>query len=212
MPSWLDLYGPLIVQAAGNEVPLAMLLGHVQLESGGKPHDVTKLDERGLFQIHPGTSKEMGFDHGRMFEPAYNIWAGIEMFRRMADRMQRDFPQLFPARGDLFWRMVRFEFAIGSGATRQILRTMLGQGIVPRSWPEFTAYLERNRDALFRLVKHDPVKWANSVNRVFETGQRLLAGGLAVGGSVLLIALLAAAGALVLWTRRTRSPPGQAGF
>ena len=121
MAAWVSLYAPIVAKLAGSDVPLAMLLGHIQVESGGRPDDHTSLDERGLMQIHPGTSKQMGFDHNRMFEPAYSIWAGVEMFRRMADRLQKDFPSLFPVRSEFFWRMVRFEFAIGSGASRQIL-------------------------------------------------------------------------------------------
>lgn len=193
MPPWVNLYAPIIAKvASGSDIPLAMLLGHVQSESGGRPNDKTKLDERGLFQIHPGTSKEMGFDHSRMFDPNYNIWAGIEMFKRMADKLQREYRQLFPIRNDFFWRVVRFEFSIGSGAARQILRTMAAEKFQPRSWEQFAAYLTTNRKRLLSLTKHDPVKWAGMVDRVFATGQKLIKGGVVVGGGA--FALLCVAG------------------
>lgn len=196
MASWVNLYAPIIAKvASGSDIPLAMLLGHVQHESGGRPNDRTKLDERGLFQIHPGTSKEMGFDHSRMFDPSYNIWAGVEMFKRMADKLQREYRLLFPSRTDFFWRVVRFEFSIGSGAVRQILRAMAAEHVQPRSWKQFEAYLTANRKRLLSLTKHDPVKWAGMVDRVFATGEKLVKGGVVVGGGAL--ALLCLAGALL---------------
>jgi len=203
--TWVERYGPLIAKAAGQDVPLAMLLGHVKLESGGRPETRTHLDERGLFQIHPGTSKSMGFDHNRMFDPQYNIQAGVEMFRRMVDRLEKHFPSWFPRRRDeMFWRFVRFEFAIGSGAARQILRRFEAiTGRPARSWDEFVSFVEARRDELLKLVKHDPVKWAHAVNRVFATGAQLVGGAvgaIAGGGLAVLIALGIGAVAL-LWIR-----------
>jgi membrane-bound lytic murein transglycosylase MltF len=192
MTAWVSLYAPVIAKvASGSDIPLAMLLGHVQHESGGRPNDRTKLDERGLFQIHPGTSKEMGFDHARMFDPNYNIWAGVEMFKRMADKLQREYRQLFPSRNDFFWHVVRFEFSIGSGAVRQILRTMAAEHFQPRSWAQFESYLTANRQRLLSLTKHDPVKWAGMVDRVFATGEKLVKGGVVVGGGAFAILCLA---------------------
>jgi hypothetical protein len=206
-PAWVSLYGPIIARLAGSDIPLALLLGHVQHESAGNPKDRTKLDERGLFQIHPGTSKEMGFDHSRMFEPFYNIEKGIEMYRRMADRLQRDYPTLFPARSDLFWRVVRFEFSIGSGAVRKILRDMIEKATTPRSWSQFEGYLKANQKRLFKLTKHDPVRWAAMVNRVFVTGARLAEGGSLVvaGGGVLALGLLVAV-AVILFSHSANQP------
>jgi hypothetical protein len=192
MPAWVNLYAPIIAKvASGSDVPLAMLLGHVQHESGGRPTDRTKLDERGLFQIHPGTSKDMGFDHAKLFDPHYNIWAGVEMFRRMADKLQREYRQLFPTRDDFFWHVVRFEFSIGSGALRKILRAMAADNVRPRSWAQFESYLTTNRQRLLSLTKHDPVKWAGMVNRVFTTGQKLLKGGGVVGSGAFVILCVA---------------------
>ena len=192
------MYRPALERLAGHDVPLVMLLGHIQRESGGRPNERTKLDERGLMQIHPETSRQMGFDHNRMFDPLYSMWAGVEMFRRMADRLQREFPSWFPVRNDFFWRVVRFEFAIGSGATRQIIRRMQAERSEPRTWAQFTAYLTKNRAALLQLTKHDPAKWAASVDQVFETGERLLHVGVAVavGSGAVLLGVMAA---VALW-------------
>jgi hypothetical protein len=196
-------YGAIIAKAAGTDVPLALLLGHVQHESGGNPNDRTKLDERGLFQVHPGTSKQYGYDHNRLFDADYNIWAGVDMYKRMAARLQKDYPALFPRRDDYFWHVVRFEFSIGSGALRKILRDMASTRFSPRSWPEFESYLRTNRNRLLHLTKHDPVKWSAMVNRVFETGERLARGQIVVvaGGGILTLGILVAV-ALLLWSRR----------
>ena len=194
--SWVALYRPTLERLAGRDVPLAMLLGHIQRESGGRPTERTKLDERGLMQIHPETSKQMGFDHNRMFDPLYSMWAGVEMFRRMADRLQKEFPSWFPVRNEFFWRAVRFEFAVGSGATRQIMRRMEVERFRPRTWAQFSAYLTKNRAALTHLTRHDPVKWATSVDKVFETGERLLRVGVAVGGGAIVLGVMAA---VALW-------------
>lgn len=201
--SWLALYRPALERMAGRDVPLAMLLGHIQRESGGRPTDRTKLDERGLMQIHPETSKQMGFDHNRMFDPLYSMWAGVEMFRRMAERLQKDFPSWFSLRDDFFWHVVRFEFAIGSGATRQIVRRMQSEHVQPRSWPQFKAYLTTNRAALLHLTKHDPVKWAASVDKVFDTGERLLRTGVVVGGGAIVFGVMAA---VALWFYFSHQP------
>jgi len=197
--SWVATYRPVLARLAGRDVPLAMLLGHVQRESGGRPNDRTKLDERGLMQIHPETSKQMGFDHSRMFDPLYSLWAGVEMFKRMADRLQEEFPRWFTVRNDFFWHVVRFEFAIGSGALRKILRRMEGEGFQPRAWLQFTAYLTKNRATLTQLTKHDPVKWAASVDKVFETGEHLLRIGVAVGGGALVVGIAAAVTLYLFW-------------
>jgi hypothetical protein len=204
-PAWLKSYGPIIAKLGGSDVPLALLLGHVQHESAGKPTDRTKLDERGLFQIHPGTSKEMGFDHSRMFDPNYNIWAGVEMYKRMAARLQKEYRALFSTRNDFFWHVIRFEFSIGSGAARQILRDMAAKSFRPRSWPEFESYLRTNRSRLLKLTKHDPVKWAEMVTRVFATGEKLAHGKIVVIASsgILTLGLLVAV-AMILVSRRAK--------
>jgi hypothetical protein len=202
MPAWVTLYAPVIAKLAGADVPLAMLLGHVQHESGGNPNDRTKLDERGLFQIHPGTSKEMGYDHNQMFNPNYSIWAGIDMFKRMAARLQREYAALFSSRDDFFWHVVRFEFSIGSGAVRQILRAMQADRLQPRSWAQFRGYLQQNRQRLLHLTKHDPVKWAEMVDRVFITGAKLAHGGVVVASSGFLLIGLAALAAFFLYENK----------
>ena len=202
-PRWLPIYGPVLAQLAGSDIPLSLLLGHVQVESAGNPNTRTKLDERGLMQIHPATSREMGFDHSRMLDPAYSLWAGIEMFRRMADRIAKQYSFLVPAgRDDFFWHMVRFEFAIGSGAFHQIITAMQGDRWLPRTWTEFRAYLTTNRDRLFRLTKHDPTKWASNVDRVFELGAQLARTGAFVAtGAGAVVVLVAAAVGIWLWRR-----------
>jgi hypothetical protein len=202
-PRWLPIYGPLLARLAGSDLPIALLLGHVQVESGGRPGERTKLDERGLMQIHPATSREMGFDHSRMFDPAYSIWAGIEMFRRMADRITKEYSFLFTrGRDDFFWRIVRFEFAIGSGAFRQIVTAMQADRWLPHTWGEFRAYLAASRDRLLHATKHDPIKWATNVDRVFELGEQLARTGayVATGAGVAAVIVAAAVG-IWLWRR-----------
>jgi hypothetical protein len=204
-PRWLPIYGPIVSQLAGSDVPIALLLGHIQIESAGRTDTRTSLDERGLMQIHPATSREMGFDHSKMFDASYSLWAGVEMFRRMADAAQRQYRYLFPAgQDDFFWRMVRFQFAIGSGAFRQIAEEMKRTAFTPGGWTDFVGYLSRNRTALLRLTKHDPMKWASNVDRVFEIGQQLARTGayVAAGAGIALI-LVGATLAVILWKRRT---------
>ena len=54
--------------------------------------------------------------------------------------------------------------------------------------------IRRNRAALLHLTKHDPVKWADMVDRVFAKGAQLLSGGgvAGAGGGALLFGVLAA--------------------
>jgi hypothetical protein len=206
-PRWLPIYGPIVTQLAGSDVPLALLLGHIQVESAGRTDTRTRLDERGIMQIHPATSREMGFDHSKMFDASYSIWAGVEMFRRTADRVQRQYANLFPrGRDEFFWRIVRFDFAIGSGALAQIAGDMRCASFAPASWSEFVGYLGRNRTVLLRLTKHDPVKWASNVDRVFEIGEQLARTGAYVAASAGIgLVLIGATIAIILWKRRSES-------
>jgi hypothetical protein len=42
------------------------------------------------------------------------------------------------------------------------------------------------------LTKHDPVKWAGMVDRVFVTGEKLIKGGVVVGGGAIGLLCVAA--------------------
>ncbi len=152
-------------------VPLGVVVGWIEEESGGRPGESTTLREYGVFQIHPEESKDAGFDHERIrTDPAY----GLECGYRLVDHYRRLASKLTAAAGvdpddtsELNWRYAKFAHSIGAGAAR---RCMLAAGSSCASWGTFTAYCRDNEAALLQRTRHSPTKWAGMVDRVFETG------------------------------------------
>ena len=174
--SWLKKVVPILNRYRGH-IPLDLLLGWIAVESGGRLSVTTRLDERGYFQLHPGESKTLKLNHQRLStDPIYSLQAGIKLIRHYAKLAQR---LGFTAGTNLFWRIVKFLHAMGSGAVPLFLRDMQQHGIQPSSWAVIKNYAASNRQRIRRLFKRrfgkafDPVKWTKNVDKVFIRGQQL---------------------------------------
>jgi hypothetical protein len=166
------------------DIPLDLLLGWIKRESGGR-NDIppTSLDERGYFQLHPGESKTLKVDHERLsVDPDYSLQAGLQLVRYYASRAQ----QLgFTYGSELFWRMVKFLHALGSGAVPLMLQQMRNDGIDPTvaGWEGIKQYAITNRARLMDLFSQrfgrafDPTRFTANVDKVFEEGGQLVAAG-----------------------------------
>lgn len=117
-------WAPLVDKLRG-PVPRWLLLGHVSLESDGSPTSTSFLNERGLMQLMPQQSQDLGLDHNRMGDPAYSLAAGAKMYARYGRELAK-LPWQAP---DDMWRAAYYVFAIGAPA-----RAFVAAAERPLSW------------------------------------------------------------------------------
>jgi hypothetical protein len=185
-PTWVQDILPLLNRYRG-DIPLDFLLGWIAVESGGRIGDITSINERGYFQIHPDESKTLGIEHDRLStDPDYSVRAGIQLVKYDA---KWAVSLGFPYGSNLFWHVVKMRHWLPAGVNA-IVRDMRQHGGIPNSWDEFRAYAVANRLRIIALIKRatggrwgpkwDPQYGVNVVDRMFNYGRQLAAG---LGGS-----------------------------
>jgi hypothetical protein len=164
---------PLLDRYRG-EIPLAFLLGWIEVESNGRIDVVTSINERGFFQIHPSESKDHRFQHERLTtDPDYSVRTGIELVRVYIDLARRRFPWI-PTGSKLFWRMVKLQHAMGSGLAKMMLSDMQRSGVPPTTWNAIKAYeLTTAAQRLHKLLRVKPGRFGRNVDAVFTRGGRI---------------------------------------
>jgi hypothetical protein len=131
----------------------------------------TTLDERGYFQIHPDEAKDLGLDHQRLStDREYSIKSGIQLVNHY-EKFARSLE--FSGNDELFWRVVKFIHATGPGAAKKLFADMRSRGTAPSDWAAIREYANTNRERLLPLMKHDPVKWIDNVDKLFAEARRL---------------------------------------
>jgi hypothetical protein len=155
------------------DIPLEFLLGWIAVESDGRIDVVTRLGERGYFQIHPEESRDRQFEHHRLStDPEYSVWAGIENVRYYAGLARRRFPSILPG-SELFWRVVKLQHALGSPLTRRLLDDMRADGI-PVTWDAIKRFEVSHGPRLHGLLRVRPLgRFTRNVDVVFERGRQL---------------------------------------
>lgn len=135
---------PLLNRYRG-DIPVEYLLGWITVESGGKLGDLTKLCERGYFQVHPEESQDLKLDHDRLSnDPAYSVAGGIklvQMYKAGIDRLSQQYG--FSKGGDLFWGLVKLRHWIPSAPIRILLR-MHKDGTPVSTWDSVRQYVQTN--------------------------------------------------------------------
>jgi hypothetical protein len=156
------------------DIPLAFLLGWIDVESNGRIDVITNLDERGFFQIHPAESKDRAIDHARLTtDPEYSVQAGLQIVRTYADVARRRFPWAPPG-SDLFWRIVKLQHAMGSPLARAMLVELQARGGAVPTWEAIKVF-ERTDSAqrLHKLLRVRPGRFGENVDAVFDRGARI---------------------------------------
>jgi len=85
----------------------------------------------------------------------------------------------FAPGNDVFWRMVKFLHAMGSGAVPEMLRDMRENGAAPADWAAIRQYALEHREALRDRFRRrfgkpfDPVHFTENVDKAFTRGKQL---------------------------------------
>ncbi|MES2179837.1 MAG: transglycosylase SLT domain-containing protein [Gemmatimonadota bacterium] len=165
----VDKILPMLKQAAdSSKVPLGVLVGWIAKESGGRLGEVTKLDERGLFQLMPSESKSLGLDHQRLSTDAtYSINGGLALIGQYMKLV--NVLDVAPKGSEYFWRLVKLAHTMGSGATKKIVAMAQDAGEA-RTWARLEAYALAHESEILHAVKHSPTKWFPFVDKVYAVG------------------------------------------
>jgi peptidoglycan hydrolase-like protein with peptidoglycan-binding domain len=171
---------PLLKRYAG-DIPAEYLLGWITVESGAKLGDLTKICERGYFQVHPEESQDLKLDHDRLStDPAYSVEGGIKLVRKYAAGIESLLRR--PGAGeqaDFFWALVKLRHWIPSAPVR-ILVQMRKQSVPVTDWSSVRSYVNATPNLGFGSF--DPRAGITSVDHYLEAVARwrkLLANGTA---------------------------------
>jgi hypothetical protein len=170
---------PLLLQYASDIAP-EYLLAWITVESGGKLGDLTKICERGYFQIHPEESQDLKLDHDRLStDPAYSIEGGVKLVRKYVATAQGIARQFgINEQGDFFWSLVKLMHWIPSASAR-ILARMRKSSASITDWSSVRSYVNSTPNLGFGSF--DPREGVKSVDHylaMVERWRKLLASGL----------------------------------
>jgi peptidoglycan hydrolase-like protein with peptidoglycan-binding domain len=172
---------PLLSRHRG-DIPMYLLLGWVAHESGGRLDVITRLNERGYFQIHPDESRTLVIDHARLsVDPEYSIVQGIALVRHRASGANRIG---FAPGTDLYWRVAKLLHWLPAGVNA-IVSLMKKQGFKPTSWEQFKQFTMDHRKEVLEALERkygkknlvdtgwDPARGIANAEKVFCCGKEL---------------------------------------
>ena len=139
---------------------------------GRRIDEVTSLDERGFFQIHPAESKDARppIQHARLStDPDYSVQAGLQLARYYATLARSRFPWI-PAGSELFWRVVKLQHAMGSPLANRFLTDMHNRGI-PFTWDNIERFELSDGPRFHQLFRTEPGRFGRNVDKVFAYGR-----------------------------------------
>jgi hypothetical protein len=159
--------------SASSGIPLGLLVGWIAKESGGRLDEVTKLDERGLFQLMPAESKSLGLDHKRLSTDLnYSVNAGLLLIAKYMGDVDK--LGVTPKGTSYYWRLVKLAHTMGTGAMNKIVAAaekspdaLVGNA---RTWNALERFALAHDKELLSATKHTPSKWFPFVDEVYEVG------------------------------------------
>lgn len=146
-------------QYRGN-IPLHILLGWIEIESGRQIGSITNLCERGYFQFTPEDALDYGIKNHQLlsYDEDHSIQSGIKLVNHFITRTLTLVKKYgLPSQGDVFWKVVKLHHWIPS-APEKILADMQEHGVKPASWAVIASYAldPRNEDRLQQTIKRHP--------------------------------------------------------
>jgi len=153
-------------------IPLHILLGWIELESGRQIGSLTRYCERGYFQIMPSEAKDLGIKNHHLlsYDEDHSIQSGIKLINFFVGETNTLVQKHgLPNQGELYWQIVKLHHWIPSGP-RKILADMQADGVKPSSWDAITQYAlaGENRSRLTKKIKRDPKQGIDNVNKMFK--------------------------------------------
>ncbi|MEI6172022.1 MAG: hypothetical protein WCQ45_06070 [bacterium] len=165
-------------------VPIDFLLAWIDVESNGKPDEVSNIGERGLFQVHPDerdflhltddqfqsltTDTNFALQVGVAQAIAYAIFAKRELSAVGSEWHGRD-----------FWKLVKLHHGAFSVPKFMLLAFQNTFGRGPTTWREFQAFAFDAANRGVDVVPGDPTFSAklralvpNTFNNAEKTGER----------------------------------------
>lgn len=152
-----------------NHTPLGISVGWIEVESGGNLHEITDLDERGLFQLSPAESRDLHIEHDLLSSDLdYSLESGFKLiayYQQFVDRCQ------VAAKGsEFYWRLVKLFHAAGAGATGVYVRAAKAAGAMS-SWDAMYNYCASHDMELREATKHSPSTWMWNVDKLIRIGR-----------------------------------------
>jgi hypothetical protein len=178
--------------AKSTGIPLGLLIGWIAKESGGKLGDVTKLNERGYFQLMPSESKRIGVDHDRLSTDSdYSLDAGTKLIREYERSVKALNVPAAPVGSAFYWRLVKLAHTVGEGQTKKFVKAARAADKLG-SWQDFENYC-----LTLTVTGPQPKKWFPFLDSIYDIGKRF---GFGTGDTGLLVSGL-------YGTSRRPSPP-----
>jgi hypothetical protein len=160
-------------EMGANDIPISMLMGWIQVESGGRLNEVAHGagKETGLFQISEGEAKSIGADQDKMMtDRDYAIKTGIELARYHEQNLAPIITQMFPKDSDMYWRLVFMGFVNGEGAVRSLVEKLKASGQTINNWDDVMKWAQYNSPY---IAGHSTAKWLPHVDRAFNLGAQV---------------------------------------
>ena len=153
-------------------IPLHILLGWVEVESGRQIGSITSLCERGYFQIHPDEAKDhkISNHHLLSYDEDHSIQSGLKIVNTYIARTNLLVKKYgLPSSGEAYWKVVKLHHWIPSGAGK-ILADMTARGVAPSNWSAITSHALNpvNRARLKKIIKFDPKQGIDNADKMME--------------------------------------------
>lgn len=167
-------------EMGASDIPLSLLLGWIQVESGGRVDDLTTSAkqlgwEAGLFQLSRDEAATLGADKDKLLtDKDYSIRAGIKLAQHHAQGINRilaKYPgseKIFAKGSEMYWRLVFFSFSAGPGVADALVGRLVSSGQSISSWDDVMRFAAQNPHG----YKHSPIKWSYHTQRMWNIGSQ----------------------------------------